>query len=206
MTTPNDEADDIDELFEEIGISRAWADGFFTTLAIGPDAVVPSTWMPELLEDFEFVDDAEAEWGNDMLREYAKDVARAIREDEAICPEPDDEEGCADFSEGMLAGSRLHPSWAQDEDAIALLLPFAVLSGALPDKDVELDPDSPIKDLDAWKKHQRESLEDHVAMLDEHFEITRAAAPAKADAKPGRNDVCPCGSGKKYKKCHGAPN
>jgi hypothetical protein len=22
--------------------------------------------------------------------------------------------------------------------------------------------------------------------------------------KPGRNDPCPCGSGKKYKKCHGA--
>jgi hypothetical protein len=21
--------------------------------------------------------------------------------------------------------------------------------------------------------------------------------------KPGRNDKCPCGSGKKYKKCHG---
>jgi len=24
--------------------------------------------------------------------------------------------------------------------------------------------------------------------------------------KPGRNDLCSCGSGKKYKKCHGAPN
>jgi len=24
--------------------------------------------------------------------------------------------------------------------------------------------------------------------------------------KVGRNDACPCGSGKKYKKCHGAPN
>ena len=23
--------------------------------------------------------------------------------------------------------------------------------------------------------------------------------------KVGRNDPCPCGSGKKYKKCHGAP-
>jgi uncharacterized protein len=23
-------------------------------------------------------------------------------------------------------------------------------------------------------------------------------------ATPGRNDVCYCGSGKKYKKCHGA--
>jgi hypothetical protein len=31
---------------------------------------------------------------------------------------------------------------------------------------------------------------------------TPVAAPAPA--KPGRNDPCPCGSGKKYKKCHGA--
>ena len=34
--------------------------------------------------------------------------------------------------------------------------------------------------------------------------------PAKAETirrdadKVGRNDPCPCGSGKKYKKCHGA--
>jgi uncharacterized protein len=26
----------------------------------------------------------------------------------------------------------------------------------------------------------------------------------RKDAEPGRNDPCPCGSGKKYKKCHGA--
>jgi preprotein translocase subunit SecA len=31
-----------------------------------------------------------------------------------------------------------------------------------------------------------------------------ARSPAKAAAKVGRNDPCPCGSGKKYKKCHGA--
>jgi preprotein translocase subunit SecA len=31
------------------------------------------------------------------------------------------------------------------------------------------------------------------------------AAASKRDApKVGRNDSCPCGSGKKYKKCHGA--
>jgi preprotein translocase subunit SecA len=31
------------------------------------------------------------------------------------------------------------------------------------------------------------------------------AAPTKREAdKVGRNDPCPCGSGKKYKKCHGA--
>jgi len=33
---------------------------------------------------------------------------------------------------------------------------------------------------------------------------TQAAAPAKREEnKVGRNDPCPCGSGKKYKRCHG---
>jgi preprotein translocase subunit SecA len=27
--------------------------------------------------------------------------------------------------------------------------------------------------------------------------------PAKAEIKVGRNDPCPCGSGKKFKNCHG---
>ena len=27
--------------------------------------------------------------------------------------------------------------------------------------------------------------------------------PVKAEKKPGRNEPCPCGSGKKYKKCCG---
>ena len=31
-----------------------------------------------------------------------------------------------------------------------------------------------------------------------------AAATPKAPGKAGRNDACPCGSGKKYKRCHGA--
>ena len=33
----------------------------------------------------------------------------------------------------------------------------------------------------------------------------RASAPATADKAPGRNQPCPCGSGRKYKKCHGRP-
>ena len=36
-------------------------------------------------------------------------------------------------------------------------------------------------------------------------ELVAAPAPAhRAENKVGRNDPCPCGSGKKYKKCHGA--
>jgi len=28
--------------------------------------------------------------------------------------------------------------------------------------------------------------------------------PVTVEKEPGRNEPCPCGSGKKYKKCHGA--
>jgi preprotein translocase subunit SecA len=30
-----------------------------------------------------------------------------------------------------------------------------------------------------------------------------AATPVRSGPKVGRNDPCPCGSGKKYKHCHG---
>jgi preprotein translocase subunit SecA len=33
---------------------------------------------------------------------------------------------------------------------------------------------------------------------------TNGNAPRRTGDKVGRNDPCPCGSGKKYKKCHGA--
>jgi preprotein translocase subunit SecA len=33
----------------------------------------------------------------------------------------------------------------------------------------------------------------------------RQKSPRKTAAKIGRNEPCPCGSGKKYKKCHGQP-
>ena len=32
----------------------------------------------------------------------------------------------------------------------------------------------------------------------------RVTAPIRSDKVVGRNDPCPCGSGKKYKNCHGA--
>ena len=33
---------------------------------------------------------------------------------------------------------------------------------------------------------------------------TEKVEPLKIQAEPGRNDPCPCGSGRKYKKCCGA--
>jgi len=33
--------------------------------------------------------------------------------------------------------------------------------------------------------------------------VSNGAGPRRMGDKVGRNDDCPCGSGKKYKKCHG---
>jgi len=35
-------------------------------------------------------------------------------------------------------------------------------------------------------------------------EVQKVQTIRRTEAKVGRNDPCPCGSGKKYKKCHGA--
>ncbi len=37
-----------------------------------------------------------------------------------------------------------------------------------------------------------------------HFYDVKKNKPVKTDNKVGRNDPCHCGSGKKFKKCHGA--
>jgi preprotein translocase subunit SecA len=64
----------------------------------------------------------------------------------------------------------------------------------------------------AVARHPSADAEDPQALLAElEKAMQTASSPAKAQApkrreaaKIGRNDACPCGSGKKFKKCHGA--
>src|SRR5437899_112278 len=51
------------------------------------------------------------------------------------------------------------------------------------------------------RKHQRQQRELQYQTGPAQAEAPR---PVRAGAKVGRNEPCPCGSGKKYKKCHGA--
>ncbi len=41
------------------------------------------------------------------------------------------------------------------------------------------------------------------ALIAHHSSLCKARAPRRVEASPGRNDPCPCGSAKKYKKCCG---
>ena len=51
---------------------------------------------------------------------------------------------------------------------------------------------------------QHKEQPQQLSYSNEPEDLLGAPAQAKAEKKPGRNDPCPCGSGKKYKKCCGA--
>ena len=65
---------------------------------------------------------------------------------------------------------------------------------------------------DEWARREQAELEKKQRAQQKMFEDAARAASGepqkpktvRADATVGRNDPCPCGSGKKYKKCHGA--
>ena len=50
------------------------------------------------------------------------------------------------------------------------------------------------------KARSKEDLEGEEELLEKSEKVE----PIQAEQTPGRNDPCPCGSGKKYKKCCGA--
>ena len=66
------------------------------------------------------------------------------------------------------------------------------------------------EEIEALKKQQQEMLDAQIAA---HKQAELQAARQKelaerpvsrTQVKVGRNDPCPCGSGKKFKHCHGA--
>ena len=61
----------------------------------------------------------------------------------------------------------------------------------------ELDREFPLADLD-------DAIDSVIASVLDIAEITRPNRPIqRVTPKVGRNDPCPCGSGRKYKQCHG---
>ncbi|WP_127715975.1 preprotein translocase subunit SecA [Halobacteriovorax sp. HLS] len=66
------------------------------------------------------------------------------------------------------------------------------------------------EEIEIMKQRQQEMLEQQLAQAKmqqealEKKEQSDAAPIARRSQKVGRNDACPCGSGKKFKHCHGA--
>ena len=220
------EIDQISNMLEKVGahMNLEAIDGFFAALHCSPDLVMPSQYLGDILGDQS--DDANAFDGEEeaqtffsLLMQHWNHVGSQLREDEMFLPLLLEEDGTAygnDWAQGFLQGiEHNRDEWQvllDDEDHAGSMIPIFVLAHEH-SSDPELRPYSePISD------ERREEL--IVAMaagtmriyryFENHREFSahersHAGTYRRETEKVGRNDPCPCGSGKKYKKCCGNP-
>ncbi len=204
-------------------------DGYLAGVLVQPRIVPIDEWLPPLF-DFErraLPETTDAAWQarTRALIERRRDaLAAAISEDgffDPVIVNVDQLPPASEYDAVQSPVSRaLMPwaagfQWAQEcfvdledtaDDAVGAAL--ARIYRHLPpqgDDDkaliATLDRDLPLKDLDG-------ALEDIVNATVELWDLTSkqrlAVATIRRDGpKVGRNDACPCGSGKKFKACHG---
>src|SRR4051812_49169790 len=145
---------------------------------------------------------------HDPLR---RDPSRARHRPGSLRPDllggPDGELIAADWAEGFADAVRLRPeAWRpllEDRWANILLTPITVLCDA-PEDGSPLDPEVRA----ALRDEAADGIPVCVAGIHAFWKGRRGrpAAPARRVRSPkvGRNDPCPCGSGRKYKRCCGA--
>lgn len=206
--------------------------GFLFTVACAPEMVVPSAWLPRIFGEneppFNTSKEAEAVMGGLMalFNEFAPrdggDDARlpedcAFREDPLANLEPD--APVAQWSRGFRLGHLwLEESWDASlpeelEDHVTNTL--AVLSFFASGKAAEAfasELAAAGRTLESLATDFRElfprALASYSHVGQSLFKASmeagaEARGPAVATRGPGRNDPCPCGSGRKFKKCCG---
>jgi uncharacterized protein len=191
-------------------------DGFLAGILVCPDLIMPSEWLPLVWGDDEdtapiFENSRQAEQLVGLVMEHYNTTAHDLQSGRyAPVFEVDtrhDEVLWELWIDGFDTAMQLRPeSWVtllqSDEDTRTALTGLIMLtrinqgdSGLPEDQIEELTEKAPdliapwVEVLHAWRVGQ------HLA--------SQPASPPPRFGKVGRNDPCPCGSGKKYKKCCG---
>jgi uncharacterized protein len=188
--------------------------GLFAAIADSASPMPPGRWLPEVVGDAPaFASTAEEAEVTVLLERFRDETARQLDEGEGfdfILYGPDgDEEGFASWAEGYLIGVDLaDPPWdesAEAEDLDNMLFPFLALTGQAKDMAIAAGEEWMDADDEARLLAEiREGLADHLIDVRRYwFEKSIPPTVTRDSPKIGRNDPCPCGSGKKYKACHG---
>lgn len=195
-------------------------DGFFAALIAGPEPVMPSEYLPEVFGGdidgtavFEDVEQAKEILG--LMNRHWNTIAAKLYRNEIYIPLVlKDENGTPhgnDWARGFVRGTSIRPrGWVElyiDEEHRVWMIPIMMLWHEHPTKSTDSsDRISP--------KNRAEFIGGMAAGLLRIYQFFRerrnayantAAVPEsrRGGAEVGRNDLCPCGSGKKYKKCCG---
>jgi len=154
---------------------------------------------------------AEDGWFDPLVLEPDEEAAAdapADAEDEAVAALPPASRALMPWVAGFQHAAACFPDLEEmDDDGVMASL--ARLYRHLPaetDEERELvallDNEQPLADLD-------EAIEDLIGTVADLYDLTRdlrykVDTVRREAPKVGRNDPCPCGSGKKFKQCHGA--
>ena len=200
-----------DEARAESTLPLDMVQGLLAAVASAPAPIPRDKWLTGVLGETHLFTDAEEKREITALLELlAEDTARQLNEGEGF----DfilygEDEGLAAWADGYLAGVDLaEPPWdeaADAEDLDAMLFPFLALTGEAKAMALEAGEEW-VSDADEKKMlaEVREGLADHLLDVRRHWFEQSIPPTVKRDGpKVGRNDPCPCGSGKKYKSCHG---
>ena len=208
-------------------------DGFLAALACCPEPVPREEWLPLVLGDSPRARRALRGEGGDgallaLVERHRASVASTLYQGEGFAPVlAYDEDGVAwgnAWAIGFARGMALRPdAWSGLEDDEALADALDPVMRLVADaqqgdeaRDGRSDDGADDGAHDEWEPiadDERESvihdMLDGVQDVYDHFRDARerALAPAtvrREGAKVGRNDPCPCGSGRKFKQCHGA--
>jgi len=198
----------------ETAMDASTLEGFLTALVIGPELISPSQYMPWIWDMYygkeKMVYDSMEQMQDTMslFMEVWNDIAETFATNPSAF-EPayfrSAEWGAAEWCEGFLLGSRLFGEawvtlWA---DNPKLVTPLKRLGD-----DFGIEITKKEGDAEKWMNAVPDAVVSIHAYWLEHRTNPAAgltSMPVRREQKVGRNDPCPCGSGKKYKKCCGAP-
>jgi uncharacterized protein len=212
------ELDRLEEFLDGIGpaaMNIEMLDGYLTALICGPDMVPPSEYLPQILgEDHSFDGDKQAmEILGLVMRHWnsiASTLARTLEKDRALNGDDvhfpvllEDEDGVAyanEWATGFMLGVRIRPeSWRKlmNSDTYGgAMIPIMML-------DHEHDPDPAMRPPTMTPDKRNELIAIMVVGVMEIYRYFRHRPVCSQRAKVGRNESCPCGSGRKYKLCCG---
>jgi uncharacterized protein len=205
----------VSDLFHDDAMPLDMLQGLLCAVASSPDLIPPSRWLPAALGDnpsYETAEQAE-EVLNLVMRFYGQTVQEL--DDGAgvtfyVFPDERGEDDLATWCDGYLEGVMLSEAdWYEHgdpEEVEELLAPFMLLSGRMREAAEEAGDELPTLEEECeMKREAAGAMGDAVmAVYAYWFDKRISHSPIRRDGpKVGRNDPCPCGSGKKYKSCHG---
>ena len=218
-------ADRLEASGDPAALTLEGVDGLFCALIASPRTVMPNEYLPAIFgpEDSAFVDMEDANATISLLMRYWNSIIADLERDSIHQPfvfeELDGDLPGRDWAQGFLAGTRLaRDGWKElfDSEREGDLFMIPLMAGEA-DPAWPKEPVTPMLEEEVLKSMAVGFLHSY-----RHFAAARGrlargtydgpAPPGtpfseepyvRSAAKVGRNDPCPCGSGKKFKKCCG---